>query len=100
MRTDVDWAWHPSQQPPGLREGSGLLYAWSGFVVMWTVWISFVVFLSEPHRLLLRWPLSTVDHGGSVQEPWAAALIDISLVALFGLQHSVMARPWFKRTAI
>ena len=49
---------------------------------MWTVWVCFVVFLSEPHRLLLRWPLSTVDHGGWVQEPWAAALIDLSLVAL------------------
>ena len=35
-----------------------------------------------------------------MQEPWAAALIDISLVALFGLQHSVMARPWFKRTVV
>ena len=82
------------------RAGSGLLYAWSGFAVMWTVWVCFVVFLSEPHRLLLRWPLSTVDHGGWVQEPWAAALIDLSLVALFGLQHSVMARPWFKRTVM
>ena len=27
----------------------------------------------------------------------AAALIDLGLIALFGLQHSVMARPWFKK---
>lgn len=29
--------------------------------------------------------------------PLAALLIDLALIALFGLQHSVMARPWFKR---
>ena len=29
--------------------------------------------------------------------PSAAALIDLGLIALFGLQHSVMARPWFKK---
>jgi protein-S-isoprenylcysteine O-methyltransferase Ste14 len=31
-------------------------------------------------------------------EPWPTALaIDLALLALFGLQHSVMARQWFKR---
>ena len=28
--------------------------------------------------------------------PWSAAAIDVALVLLFGLQHSVMARPGFK----
>lgn len=28
---------------------------------------------------------------------WLAAGIDLALMALFGLQHSIMARPWFKR---
>jgi hypothetical protein len=27
-----------------------------------------------------------------------SAFIDFGLVALFGLQHSLTARPWFKRT--
>jgi len=32
-----------------------------------------------------------------LSDPWAAALFDIGLLALFGVQHSVMARPGFKR---
>jgi len=35
--------------------------------------------------------------GAAVLEPWIAALVDIGLVAMFGLQHSLMARPWFKQ---
>src|SRR5213076_1657899 len=38
---------------------------------------------------------STVDSGPHVP-PLSAALVDIALIALFGLQHSVMARPGFK----
>jgi protein-S-isoprenylcysteine O-methyltransferase Ste14 len=33
---------------------------------------------------------------GAASRPMAVA-IDVALVALFGVQHSVMARPWFKR---
>jgi protein-S-isoprenylcysteine O-methyltransferase Ste14 len=29
--------------------------------------------------------------------PAAALLADLALLGLFGVQHSVMARPWFKR---
>ena len=32
-----------------------------------------------------------------VKVGWLAAFIDILLIALFGLQHSLMARPWFKQ---
>lgn len=34
---------------------------------------------------------------GMVASPLGAAVIDIALIALFGLQHSVMARPGFKK---
>src|SRR5690606_38062885 len=38
----------------------------------------------------------SVDAGGP-QAPWAVALlVDLGLVLLFGLQHSIMARPRFK----
>jgi protein-S-isoprenylcysteine O-methyltransferase Ste14 len=74
----------------------GSLYAWSGVAVMWLFWISFVVFLADPKQLAGIWPLPTVDGSGFPRHPLSAALIDLALIALFGLQHSVMARPWFK----
>jgi methanethiol S-methyltransferase len=38
----------------------------------------------------------TVDHG--IAAPIGQAIVvNAALVALFGVQHSVMARPWFKR---
>lgn len=39
----------------------------------------------------------TVDAPPSSLAPVAAAIADVALIALFGLQHSVMARPAFKR---
>jgi protein-S-isoprenylcysteine O-methyltransferase Ste14 len=39
----------------------------------------------------------TVDGGGPHAGTLAAVLIDVPLLALFGVQHSVMARPAFKR---
>jgi hypothetical protein len=74
---------------------AGSLYAWSGFAIMWLFWIGFVIFLADPKQLAGVWPLPTVD-GGFPRHPLSAALIDLALIALFGLQHSVMARPWFK----
>lgn len=34
---------------------------------------------------------------GTTGPAWAAVLIDAGLLGLFAIQHSVMARPWFKR---
>ena len=39
----------------------------------------------------------TVDRGGPLGDVGTAALIDAALIALFGLQHTVMARQGFKR---
>ena len=75
----------------------GSIYAWSGFAIMWAFWASFIIFLAEPRHLLSWWPLPTIDRGDSSLHPLAAAFLDLGLIALFGLQHSVMARPWFKK---
>src|ERR1700704_338664 len=74
----------------------GPIYAWSGFVIMWGFWMCFVVFLATPRWAAEHWPLPTVDAGGADLHPLLAAIIDLMLIALFGLQHSLMARPWFK----
>jgi protein-S-isoprenylcysteine O-methyltransferase Ste14 len=39
----------------------------------------------------------TVDAPASSLMPVVAAAVDVALIALFGLQHSIMARPAFKR---
>jgi methanethiol S-methyltransferase len=39
----------------------------------------------------------SIDLGRDMGSPAFAALVNIGLIALFGLQHSVMARPGFKR---
>jgi methanethiol S-methyltransferase len=80
---------------PRRNPNPGLLFAWSGVAIMWAFWICFIIFLASPKGLFAAWPLPTVDRGGSAHS-LAAALIDLGLIALFGLQHSLMARPWFK----
>lgn len=39
----------------------------------------------------------TVSQGGDAAAPAVAAVIDLALIALFGLQHTIMARQGFKR---
>ncbi len=39
----------------------------------------------------------TVDGGGPQASPVVAAVVDVALLGVFALQHSVMARPAFKR---
>jgi protein-S-isoprenylcysteine O-methyltransferase Ste14 len=58
----------------------------ASFCVYW------IAFLAD------RWVPITVNHRpGDALPPWAAVAVDLGLVLLFGLQHSVMARPGFKR---
>jgi len=52
-----------------------------------------VIFLASPRNLVARWPLPTVDHSGLLSWPWLAAAVDVGLITLFSLQHSIMARP-------
>ena len=49
--------------PSSRRFILGLIYAWSGFAIMWAFWVSFIIFLAEPRQLLSWWPLPTIDKG-------------------------------------
>jgi methanethiol S-methyltransferase len=73
-----------------------LLYAWSGLFIMWAFWACFVVFLANPRWAARHWPFPTIDSPASGIHPGLAVMVDVALIALFGLQHSLMARPWFK----
>jgi hypothetical protein len=75
----------------------GLLYAWSGFAVMGAFWVCFAVFLASPPWAPRYWALPTIDRGGLGLSSASSALIDVALISLFGLQHSLMARPCFKK---
>lgn len=79
------------------RPTLALAYAWAGVGIMWIFWVSFVIFLAEPRQIVAWWPLPTVDRTEGLVHPAIAALIDLALVTLFGLQHSMMSRPWFKQ---
>lgn len=40
---------------------------------------------------------TSLDGAGVASDFWPAMLINIGFVLLFGVQHCIMARPWFKR---
>jgi methanethiol S-methyltransferase len=79
------------------RRVLGFSYAIAAIAIMWLVWAAFVVFLCHPKALVPYFPFPTVDARDWVADPWVAAIIDTGLMAMFALQHSVMARPAFKR---
>lgn len=74
---------------------------------MWVLAVSLLAYLFGLGVLVLfvlfvaPWPVLPwhVDSGGAGLPLWLAAGVDIGLLALFGLQHSVMARPRFRRLA-
>jgi hypothetical protein len=90
-------SWAPMASNTIDRSRLGIAYAWSGFAIMWAFWVSFVIFLCEPRRL--AGPL--VPCRQSIRRRTGAAVGGCSrrsrIDTLFGLQHSLMARPWLKR---
>jgi methanethiol S-methyltransferase len=60
---------------------------------------AYVLFLCA-FLYLTAFSLNLVPHsisGAATQPPLTAALIDVALITVFGAQHSIMARPVFKR---
>jgi len=70
---------------------AAMLFAILAYAIFFATFLYLVVFVGD-----FQFATLTVDNGPG-GEPVAAALIDIGLIALFGLQHSIMARQGFKR---
>jgi protein-S-isoprenylcysteine O-methyltransferase Ste14 len=80
---------------PPITRVAVLAYAISGFALTFGFFACYVIFLGNLPNPSNPWLTPTVDVGPAVP-PALAALWDVGLVALFGLQHSAMARPVFK----
>jgi methanethiol S-methyltransferase len=68
-----------------------LLFGLAAYAVFFATFLYLIAFVGN-----LPWVPVTVDRGGALIEPFKAVAVDLGLIALFGLQHSVMARPRFK----
>ncbi len=74
-----------------MSRAATLVFAILAYAIFFATFLYLIVFVGD-----LGFASRTVDVGP--QAPAAqAAVIDIALIALFGLQHSVMARQGFKR---
>ena len=80
-----------------LRRLAGLIYGLTGVAVMAVIWPLFGVFLSNAPRLSAPWLERSADVGLGAENLVVAGAVDLALIAAFGLQHSLMARPAFKR---
>ena len=75
-----------------MTRGFYLLFGLVAYVIFFATFLYLIAFVAN----LPQAPL-TVDRGGAIGGALQAVVIDLALVALFGIQHSVMARPGFKR---
>jgi protein-S-isoprenylcysteine O-methyltransferase Ste14 len=69
----------------------GLLFAILCYAIFFATFLYFIAFVGD---FLVP---KTVDAPLSTLPKVTKAVIDVALIALFGLQHSIMARPTFKR---
>lgn len=72
-----------------------LLFAILCYAIFFATFLYLVVFVGD--LAIGTMVPKTVDTPPSTMSVGAAAVIDIALIALFGVQHSVMARQGFKR---
>lgn len=66
--------------------GFGVL-AYVAFVASFAYTVGFLVGVGVPKGI----------DDGATGPGWQAVVVDLALLSLFAVQHSVMARPWFKR---
>lgn len=68
-----------------------LLFGVTGYAVFFATFLYLIGFVSG-----LLTPTS-LDRGGVESAFWPALFVNLGLVLLFGVQHCIMARPWFKQ---
>ena len=73
-----------------MSRAATLLFSIVCYAIFFATFLYLIVFVGD-----LSFAQKTVDVGPA-SPPLTAAMIDVALIALFGLQHSVMARPAFK----
>ena len=69
-----------------------LLFGVVAYLVFFATFLYLIAFVGD-----LPWVDRTVDRGGIAGALTTAIVVNVALIALFGLQHSVMARQGFKR---
>ncbi len=74
----------------------GVIYAVAALAGSLAFWTYFVIFLGNLPARSSPWVTPSVDVGDAEPGLWAAP-VNLALIALFGLQHSLMAREWAKR---
>ncbi|TMJ11971.1 MAG: isoprenylcysteine carboxylmethyltransferase family protein [Alphaproteobacteria bacterium] len=74
-----------------MSKAASLLFALIAYAVFFATFLYLIAFVGN-----LPWVPLTVDRGPSAAMG-LALLVDAALIALFGVQHSVMARQGFKR---
>ncbi|WP_404480517.1 methanethiol S-methyltransferase [Novosphingobium sp. BL-52-GroH] len=68
-----------------------LLFGGLSYAIFFATFLALIAFVGG-----LPFLSRTVDAGGAVVPPVVAVVVDLALVLLFAVQHSVMARPKFK----
>lgn len=68
-----------------------ILFGLAAYLLFFATFLYLIAFVGN-----LPWVPVTVDRGGAAGPVGLAVAVNLALVALFGLQHSVMARPGFK----
>jgi len=69
-----------------------LLFGVVAYLIFFATFLYLIAFVGD-----FPWVPRTVDRGGPAADLWQAVAINVGLIALFGLQHSVMARKGFKQ---
>jgi protein-S-isoprenylcysteine O-methyltransferase Ste14 len=69
-----------------------LLFALAAYLLFFATFLYLIAFVGN-----CPWVPVTVDRGGEAGPLALAVIVNLALIALFGVQHSVMARSGFKR---